>query len=65
MSGTHKRHRLMPWTIGSAIIVLAIAHGGRSLLASDCALPAPTLFLVLIIMPAVYLVLVVYLVLCT
>lgn len=57
MSGTMKRNRLMPWTIGLVIIVLAVLYAGWTLLSSDCAVPAPTVVLALVVMPTVYLVL--------
>jgi hypothetical protein len=57
MSGTTKRNRLMPWTIGLVVIVLAVIYAGWTLLSSDCAVPAPTVLIALVVMPAVYLVL--------
>jgi hypothetical protein len=57
MSGTVKRNRLMPWTIGLVVILVAVAFAAWQLLSNGCAVPAPTLFVALGVMPAVYLVL--------
>jgi hypothetical protein len=57
MSGTAKRNRLMPWTVGLVVILLAIAFAAWQLLSNGCAVPPVTLFVALGIMPAVYLVL--------
>lgn len=57
MSGTVKRNRLVPWTIGLVVIVLAVIYAGWNMLSSECAVPAPTLFIALLVMPAVYVVL--------
>jgi hypothetical protein len=57
MTGAIKRNRLAPWIIGLVIIVAAAAAAAWMLLSGGCAVPAPTLFIALGIMPAVYLVL--------
>lgn len=57
MAGVTRRNRLMPWMIGLVVIVAAAVSAAWMLLSNGCAVPAPTLFIALGIMPAVYLVL--------
>ena len=57
MSGTAKRNRLMPWTIGLLIIVAAVAYAGWEISVNGCGAPAVTLVIAFAAMPAVYLVL--------
>jgi len=57
MADAMKRNRLMPWVIGLVIIVAAVAWAAWTLLSNGCAVPAPTLFIALGVMPAVYIVL--------
>lgn len=57
MAGATKRKRLMPWMIGLVVIVAAAAAAAWMLLSNGCAVPVPTIFVALGIMPAVYLVL--------
>lgn len=52
-----KRDRLMPWYIGLAIVIAAVAFVGYRMNATDCPAPSFVEFGVLIIIPAVYLVL--------
>jgi hypothetical protein len=55
MSGTAKRNRLMPWTIGLVIIVVAVAYAAWEVTSNGCGAPAVTLVIALVVMPAVYL----------
>jgi hypothetical protein len=49
------RNRLLPWYIGLAIILPAVTYVGYLLFASGCAVPGPAVFLVLVVVPVVYL----------
>lgn len=53
----HKRNRLMPWFIGLAIILAAVIFVGYQMQVSNCGISPGLSFIVLAIMPAVYLVL--------
>jgi hypothetical protein len=55
MSSTAPRNRLKPWIIGLVLILVADAYAAWSLLTDNCAQPAMTLIMVLVIMPGVYL----------
>jgi len=57
MNNLARRNRLMPWYIGIAIVLAAVAYVGYQLLSPDCAVATPTALIVLIVIPAVYLVL--------
>ena len=57
MEGATKRNRLTPWVIGLVIIVASVAWAAWMLLSNGCAVPVPTVFIALGIMPAVYVVL--------
>jgi len=52
-----KRNRLMPWGIGLVIILLAVGYAGWAIFSNGCDVPVATVGLVLVVMPAVYLVL--------
>lgn len=57
MSDAAKRNRLMPWYIGLVIILASVLFVGNRMYTGNC--PAPTFVevIVLLIIPAVYLVL--------
>lgn len=57
MNEIARRPRLMPWYIGMAVIILAVAYVGYQMFFVGC--PAPTFveLIVLIAIPVVYLVL--------
>lgn len=57
MNQTARRNRLMPWYVGLAIVVLGVIYVGFQMAASGCAIPAISVFLVLLAIPVVYLVL--------
>jgi hypothetical protein len=57
MSKARRRDRLLPWYIGLAIVFPAVAYVAYQLQASGCAVPAPAVLMVLVALPAVYLVL--------
>jgi hypothetical protein len=50
-----QRNRLLPWYIGLAIIVLAVAFVGYRMYAAACPAPIGVQFIVLLIIPTVYL----------
>ncbi len=52
-----KRNRLMPWYVGLAVIFAAVIYLGYLMRATNCGISAPMAFIVLGIMPLVYLVL--------
>lgn len=52
-----KRNRLTPWYIGLAIVLAAVGFVGYRFWAGDCPAPAGVEFIVLAVVPAVYLVL--------
>jgi hypothetical protein len=52
-----RRNRLLPWYIGLAIVFPAVAYVGYQLQMSGCAVPVPAVLMVLVALPAVYLVL--------
>lgn len=55
MTEIARRPRLLPWYIGMAVIVLAVAYVGYQMFFVGC--PAPTFveLMVLIVIPVVYL----------
>ncbi len=57
MNPVRQRNRLLPWYIGIAIVIPAVIYVGYQLRASDCTVPTPAVFLVLVAIPIVYLVL--------
>jgi hypothetical protein len=54
---TDRRNPLLPWIIGLIIIVISDIYIGHLFYATQCQAPAIAQFLVLIVVPAVYLVL--------
>lgn len=52
-----KRNRLLPWYVGIAVILAAVIYLGYLMRATNCGISAPMAFIVLGIMPVVYLVL--------
>ncbi len=60
MSGTGQRNRLTPWYIGIAIILAAVGYVGYQMSTTDCGMTPTFIFLVLGVIPAVYLVLMYY-----
>lgn len=57
MNGTHRRNRLTPWYIGIVIVLLAVAWVGYQMSFGGCPAPTAVELIVLIVIPAVYLVL--------
>jgi hypothetical protein len=57
MNAVRRRSRLLPWYIGLAVIFPAVAYVAYQLRTSGCAVPTPAVFMVLVVLPAVYLVL--------
>jgi hypothetical protein len=57
MNAVRRRSRLLPWYIGLAIVFPAVAYVAYQLRASGCAVPTPAVFMVLVVLPAVYLML--------
>ncbi len=57
MSGTSKRNRLMPWTIGLVVILFALVYAVWEIVSGGCGAPPVVLVIALIVMPAVYIVL--------
>lgn len=57
MNAVRRRNRLTPWYIGLAIVFPAVAYVAYQLHTSGCAVPTPAVFMVLVALPAVYLVL--------
>jgi len=49
------RNRLMPWYIGMLIVVSAVIYVGYQMYTADCTITAPVGFLVLLVIPIVYL----------
>jgi len=54
---SHKRNRLMPWSIGLVIILAGVIFVGYRMQASNCGISLGLELIVLAVMPAVYLVL--------
>jgi hypothetical protein len=54
---SHKRNRLTPWYVGLIVILAAVIFVGYRMWASGCGISPGLEFLVLAIMPAVYVVL--------
>ena len=58
MNGTARRNRLTPWYIGLVIILAAVIYTGYEMfVVPGCAVPPVIGLVVLILIPAVYLVL--------
>jgi hypothetical protein len=57
MNASHKRNPLLPWLIGLPIVIVAVAYVGYRFAILDCAVPAISEFLVLGVLPLIYLVL--------
>ena len=52
-----QRNRLMPWYVGLAVIIVAVAFIGYEMLVTQCQAPSLVQLMVLLPIPAVYLVL--------
>ena len=57
MAAAHRRTPLLPWVIGLVIIVICDIYVGYLFYATQCQAPAFAQFLVLVVVPVVYLVL--------
>jgi hypothetical protein len=57
MNAVRRRNRLLPWYIGIAIVFASVAYVGYHMYVNNCAVTPPTVFLVLLVVPVVYLVL--------
>ena len=57
MAEVHRRNRLLPWYIGIVIVFGAVAYVGYHMYAIDCSVTPPVVFMVLAVVPIVYLVL--------
>lgn len=57
MTEMTKNNRLLPWYIGIAVIFAAVIYLGYLMRATNCGISTPLAFVVLGIMPVVYLVL--------
>ncbi len=55
MTMSQARHRLLPWYIGLVIIVVVVAYIGYLFHATNCQATGLPEFLVLVVVPAVYL----------
>ena len=55
MNKIMRRNRLTPWYIGIAIVLVAVFYVGYQMYATRCAIPPPLVFIVLVIIPVVYL----------
>ncbi|ANK79771.1 hypothetical protein [Minwuia thermotolerans] len=55
MANGQSRPRLMPWVIGVIIIIIADIFIATRMLSAECEAPGFAEFLVLIVVPAVYL----------
>ncbi len=53
----HRRKPLLPWYIGLAIVLAAVIYVGFQAYCTDCGAGPLPLFLVLVVVPVVYLVL--------
>ncbi len=53
----NNRNQLLPWYIGLVIILAAVIYTGYLFHATNCQAPGVAQFLVLIVVPAIYLVL--------
>lgn len=51
----HVRNPLLPWYIGLPIVLAAVIYVGYQFAATDCAVPGFAIFLVLAVVPLVYL----------
>lgn len=52
-----QRNRLMPWYVGLAVIIAAVAFVGYEMLVTQCQAPSLVQAIVLLVIPTVYLVL--------
>ncbi len=52
-----RRHPLIPWYVGLAVIIVAVAFVGYEMLVTQCQAPSLVQAMVLLVIPAVYLVL--------
>ncbi len=52
---TRKRNPLLPWFIGLPIVLAAVVYVGYRFAATDCAVPGISIFLVLGVVPVIYL----------
>jgi hypothetical protein len=57
MNESAQRNRLLPWYIGLVVVILAIVYIGYQMFAGACPAPTAVELIVLLILPAVYLVL--------
>ena len=57
MNASRKRNPLLPWLIGLPIVVVAVAYVGYRFAMLDCDVPAISEFLVLGVLPLIYLIL--------
>lgn len=57
MEPTPRRNPLLPWLISLPIVIAAVAYVGYRFATLDCAVPAISEFLVLGVVPVIYLVL--------
>ena len=57
MAITERRNPLMPWIIGLIIIAIVDAYIGYLFYSTECQAPGIAQFIVLVVVPAVYLVL--------
>lgn len=55
MNGMMRRNRLAPWYVGIVIVLLATGYVGYQMYATGCGAAAPVGYLVLLVIPAVYL----------
>lgn len=55
MADTTRRNPLLPWIIGLVIIIAADIYIGRLFFGGACAAPGIAQFMILIVLPAVYL----------
>ncbi len=55
MNGSARRNRLLPWYIGIAVILVAVAFVGYQMFATACPASPVVEFIVLLVMPATYL----------
>lgn len=57
MAEVRRRNRLLPWYIGIVIVFASVAYVGYHMYVTDCAVTPPVVFMVLGVVPIVYLVL--------
>lgn len=55
MADTHRRNPLLPWIIGLIIIIAADVYVAYLFIATACAAPIFAQFLVVVVVPVVYL----------